>query len=145
MTWPRGWAIAEVLWSVPQRKEWNDFVRRVEDHFVRAENAGVNYARSMYNAIVTPSMLDGELRVELGSELENTDIYYTFDNTDPDNYTAKYSSALAIPRNATWLRVATYRNGKPAGKTITLTIEELTRRVPRSRRAVVGNIDLPEN
>ncbi len=128
MTWPRGWAIAEVLWSGPEKTDWENFVPRVEKHFLRSENADINYARSMYNAIITPSLIDDKLQIELSSELSDTDIYYTFDNTDPDHYTHKYTTPLSIPKDATWLRVITYRNGKPSGKVITLTVEELRKR-----------------
>lgn len=54
MTWPRGWALAEVLWTGPSKTDWDRFWPRVERHFVRADQAQINYARSMYNAIVTP-------------------------------------------------------------------------------------------
>lgn len=134
MVWPRGWALAEVLWSGPEHTDWNSFYPRVEKHFVRADEAGVNYARSMYNAIITPGKAeDGEMEIALSSELPDTDIYYTFDNTDPDHFSPKYESALRVPKNATWLRVVTYRGGKPSGKVITLSIKDLEGRISRGK------------
>lgn len=134
MVWPRGWVLAEVLWSGPEKTDWEQFWPRVERHFVRADCAGINYARSMYNAIVTPYLLDEVLKVELESEIAGTDIYYTFDNTDPDCYTPKYSGVLDIPKDATWLRVVTYRNGRPVGKMITLPVKELEKRAQSDKR-----------
>lgn len=128
MTWPRGWALAEVLWSGPDKTDWNGFWPRVEKHFERAEAANIRYARSMYNAIVTPYLESGELRIKLGCELEDSKIYYTFDNTDPDDCAPAYTEPLRIPKDATRLRVVTYRNGKPSGKVISLTIDELRKR-----------------
>lgn len=32
MTWPRGWALAEVLWSGPDKTDWDGFWPRVEKH-----------------------------------------------------------------------------------------------------------------
>lgn len=140
MAWPRGWALAEVLWSGPGKCDWEGFYPRVERHFARADYAGINYARSMYNAVITPEWkADGSLAVTLASELPGTDIYYTFDNTDPDEFTPKYESPLSIPKNATWLRVVTYRGGKPAGKVITLRISELEKRAGDKVRKV-GNL-----
>lgn len=140
MLWPRAWALAEVLWSGPEKTDWKDFYPRVERHFVRADQAGINYARSMYNAIVTPSWTDeGVLEVKLASELPDTDIYYTLDNTDPDAFTPKYATPIRIPKNATWLRIVTYRRGRPAGKVITLTIKELEKRAGDPKRKV-GNL-----
>lgn len=140
MAWPRGWAIAEVLWTGPDKADWKKFYPRVEKHFQRAENAGINYARSMYNAIITPVFVeDGSLEIQLETEPGDMDIYYTFDNTDPDRFTSKYESPLRVPRNATWLRVSTYRGNQQMGKVITLTIKELEKRAEDTRR-VVGNL-----
>lgn len=129
MTWPRGWALAEVLWSGPAKTDWDEFWPRVEKHFERADVAGINYARSMYNAIITPYKENNECLIKLDCELKDSDIYYTFDNTDPDSFSTKYFEPLRIPKNATWLRVVTYRNGKPSGKVITLRIDELLKRI----------------
>lgn len=122
--------------------DWNGFWPRVEKHFTRADRAGINYARSMYNAIVTPYLLDNVLKVELGSEIDGTDIYYTFDNTDPDRHTPKYVVPLSIPKDATWLRVVTCRDGKQVGKVITLTVKELAKRAASDKRTTHGNLDV---
>ena len=141
MAWPRGWALAEVLWSPEKSRNWNDFIRRVEDHFGRADNAGINYARSMYNAIITPYRNGaGEVEIELTTELDGLDIYYTFDNTNVDTFSAKYVSPLSIPRNATWLIVRTFREGKPVGQQIAIEAKELVKRAGNKKR-VVGNLD----
>lgn len=140
MTWPRGWALAEVLWSGPARANWSLFWPRVEKHFTRADQAGINYARSMYNAIITPYYTQQDtLQIQLSTEVDDLDIYYTFDNTNPDNFTSKYEFPLRVPRNATWLRVVTYRNKRPVGKVITLSIQELKKRAENTHR-VTGNL-----
>ncbi len=132
MAWPRGWALAEVLWSGPGRTDWADFYPRVEKHFVRADEAGVNYARSMYNTIITPRKSgEGAMEITLGAELPDTDIYYTFDNTDPDRFSPRYESPLRVPKDATWLRVVTYRDGKPCGKVITVSIQDLEGKISK--------------
>jgi hexosaminidase len=125
MTWPRGWALAEVFWSSKENRNWENFVKRVEDHFVRADFGKINYARSMYNAIITPFEEDGTLKIKLDTEIDDLTIYYTFDNTDPDCYGNKYDSPLSIPKNATRLRVITYKDEKPVGKVITLGIDDM--------------------
>jgi hexosaminidase len=132
--------LAEVLWSGPSKCDWNNFYPRVEKHFERADAAQINYARSMYNAIVTPAYTeDGSLEIKLDSEPGNLDIYYTFDNTDPDSFSPKYSAPLRIPKDATWLRVVTYRNNLPIGKVITVRTKELEKRAEDTRH-VVGNL-----
>ncbi len=129
MTWPRGWALAEVFWSSKENKNWENFVTRVEDHFERADFGKINYARSMYNAIVTPfNSEDGTLKIKLDTEIKDLKIFYTFDNTDPDGYSPQYESPLSVPKNATRLRIITYKDEKPAGKMISLRIDELQKK-----------------
>lgn len=141
MAWPRGWALAEVLWSPENVRSWKDFIRRVEEHFNRAEYAGTNYARSMYNAIITPYRNEaGEVEIELSTELDDLDIYYTFDNTNVDTFSVKYERPLSIPRNATRLIVGTFREGKPVGKQIAIEAKELVKRAGNKKR-VIGNLN----
>ena len=33
MTYPRGWALAEVFWTPDEKKNWDNFVQRVENQF----------------------------------------------------------------------------------------------------------------
>lgn len=140
MTWPRGWALSEVLWSGSGKKDWNNFVLRVENHFNRADQAEINYARSMYNAIITPYQTENKtVLIELGSELSDLDIYYTFDNTTPDHFSAQYTSPLSIPKDATWLRVVTFRGKQAVGKVISLETKELIKRSGNTIRKV-GNL-----
>ena len=126
MTWPRGWALAEVFWSSKENRNWTDFITRVETHFKRADYAKINYARSMYNVIVTPvSGENGELKIKLDTEIEDLDIYYTFDNTNPYYLSSKYENLLSVPKNATRIRIITYRGENPVGKLISLDISSL--------------------
>src|SRR5688500_1374979 len=87
MTWPRGLAIAESLWSPKQKKNWNNFFGRVEKHFQRFDVAEVKYAPSVYDPIFTVKKTgDKQLSIELSSEAEGLDIYYSFDNSFPDRF-----------------------------------------------------------
>ena len=126
MTWPRGWALAEVFWSPKDMRNWENFVEKVESHFVRADYGEIKYARSMYNAIITPFLDEKSLfKIKLETEINSLDIFYTFDNTDPDLFSLKYEGPLSVPKNATWLKVITYKDSQSVGKMITLRIDEL--------------------
>jgi hexosaminidase len=43
MAWPRGCALAEVIWSGPGRSDYAGFVSRLEPHLERLKAAGVNF------------------------------------------------------------------------------------------------------
>jgi hexosaminidase len=132
MLWPRSMAVAECLWSPKEKKSWDDFATRVEASFPRLDVEQVKYAPSMFDAIITPkkdlSAFDS-ITVDLATEVKGLDIYYSFDNSIPDNFYPKYTGTLTIPRDATWLKVITYRNGKPLGRQIDVSVADLQKRV----------------
>ena len=129
MTWPRGWAIAESLWSPKQKKNWNHFAGKVEQHFDRFDVADIKYAPSVYDPIINVSRdTDKNLKIQLSTEIEGLDIYYTFDNSFPDNHYPKYSGAIIPPKDAVMLRMITYRGNKPIGRMVTANIDDLQKR-----------------
>ena len=89
MTWPRGWALAEVFWTPDEKKNWENFVQRVENQFNRSDVAVVNYSKAMYDAIVNTRMKDGKMWVEMASEVPGLDIFYTIDGRMPDRLFAQ--------------------------------------------------------
>lgn len=131
MVWPRSLAVAECLWSPKEKKNWNDFVRRTEATFQRMDIQQIKYARSLYDAGFTakkdPSAIDS-LSIELSTEVQGLDIYYSFDNSNPDNFYPKYAHALTVPKDADMLKVITYRDGHPIGRQLDMPINELKRR-----------------
>ena len=131
MTYPRAWALSEVFWSPKEAKNWPDFVKRMETHFDRADVAQINYSKAIYDAIIKTSMNGSKLRLELASEAPGLDIYYTIDDTMPDQFSTRYNQPIDLPEGPITLRVVTYRNGKPIGHLITLSRDALQKRVGR--------------
>ncbi|MFA9206444.1 MAG: beta-N-acetylhexosaminidase [Burkholderiaceae bacterium] len=129
MTWPRGMAVAETGWSPKEKKNWNSFSKKVENQFEKLDAAGVRYARSMYDPIVTTELNSkGELIGFMEGEVEGLDMYYTINDQMPDNYSQKYIAPFLIPEDVLSLRVISYRNGKQIGKYLNIPIESLRKR-----------------
>ena len=129
MTWPRAFAISESVWSPKEKKNWNHFFNKVEKHFERFDIAEVKYAPSVYDPVFKITQTpDKQLKVELSTEVDGLDIYYTFDNSFPDRFYPKYSEPLMVPKDANSLRVITYRGKKPVGRLITMPVSEMRRR-----------------
>lgn len=129
MIWPRGLAVAESVWSPKNRKDWKNFVSRVENEFVRMDEAKIRYSRSMYDPIVKTAKEGSNLKLTLETEVEGLDIYYSYDGSFPDNYYPKYTKPLIVPKDALEVKVVTYREGKQMGKQINLPVTELAKRV----------------
>jgi hexosaminidase len=129
MTYPRAWALSEVFWSPKAVRNWDNFSKRMEAHFERADQAEINYSKAVYDPIIKTSMKDGKMMLEMETEIPGLDIYYTLDDAMPDKYTAKYSMPVEIPTGGpVTLRVITYRNGNPIGHLITVKPDDLPNR-----------------
>lgn len=128
MIYPRSWALSEVCWSPKEKKNWENFIHKVESHFERADVADINYSRAMYDAIVKTTIKDGKMMIEMESEVPGLDIYFTIDDTMPDSHSNKYSQPFELPEGHITVRVITYRNEKPIGHLIILKPEELKNR-----------------
>ncbi|TXG36849.1 beta-N-acetylhexosaminidase [Seonamhaeicola maritimus] len=130
MSYPRAFAISESLWSPNQKKNWDNFIGKIENHFKRLDHSQINYATSMYDPIIEVTKnKNGLLKVELSTEVKDLTIYYTLDNAIPNQYHPKYSETIVLSEDVDMLRLVTYRNNKPIGKLITISSEELAKRV----------------
>ena len=130
MTWPRAMALTEVFWSPKDKRNWNDFLTREQYHFKYMDVAQVKYARSQYDAIISGVKgADDSLEVQLSTQMPGLNIYYRFDETNPDNFSPEYDGhPLVIPKGASEIKVITYRDGKPIGHQINCPISEVKKR-----------------
>jgi len=132
MTWPRGFAIAECLWSPKSRKNWASFVTRVEAQFPRLDADSVKYAPSMYDPDITVSLnSDSTLEITLNKELDDLDLYYSVDNSFPDRFYPRYTGPFQLPKDAAMLRVISYRGDKPIGRLISVDTKALKKRIKK--------------
>lgn len=132
MTWPRSLAVAETNWSPNEKKDWNNFTKKVEKQFEVFEAANVKYAKSMFDAIVTTELnTKGEYILKMEGEVANLRFYYTIDDQMPDNYSDEYTKPFVIPEDVTLVRIQSYRDGKPIGKLLNIPIESLRNRAKK--------------
>ncbi len=134
MLWPRSFALAEALWSPKEKRDWDDFVQRTNNHLIRLRQADVNYSLSFKDVIINPLKDDnGKLLIQLDTEVDGLDIYYTFDNTYPDSHSLQYKreKKLNIPKDADTFSAVTYNNNKQIGRIITVSLKKLEERVSR--------------
>ena len=128
MLWPRAMALAECLWSPKEKKDWNSFIRRAEAQFPRLEAAATRYSRAIYDPVVSVKDYKGSPQVTIETEAPGLEIYYTIDETLPDNYDRKYTQPIIVPEDAMHLKLLAYKDGKPVGHLISLSMDELKKR-----------------
>jgi hexosaminidase len=129
MIWPRAFALSEVLWSPKDKKNWKTFIPKVETQFQRFDVAKIKYAPSMYDADIKVKKVDSTgVSVELIPEIDGLTLHYSFDNSYPDEFYPSYKEALLVPKDASLMRVISYRDGKPVGRMMSITVAELKKR-----------------
>src|SRR5690606_2434942 len=95
----------------------------------RLDYAETKYAPSVYDPVFTASKTgNNRLKIELSTEVEGLDIYYSFDGSYPDHFYPKYTGPLIAPVDASQFRVITYRGKEPVGRMLTMPVSVLKTR-----------------
>lgn len=114
MVLPRMLALAEVVWTPKENKDWLDFNQRLKYHFRGFEQKGYHYSPGNFTVNIKPISKEGKLFVSLSTEIINGEIYYTLDGTDPDTQSIRYTEPISINSSAV-LKAVTVSNGKVMG------------------------------
>lgn len=132
MVWPRGFAIAESVWSPKEKKDWKSFTAKVEDHFKRYDVAGKRYAPSMYEPdIKVKTAANKKMMVSLVPEIDGLNLHYSFDNSFPDKFYPVYKEPVEVPIDAAQLKIASYKDGKQVGRFMVISVEDLKKRATK--------------
>lgn len=111
---PRLAALSEVQWTMPERKNYKDFLKRLPKMLSIYDHYGYNYAKHIFDVACSYSVNveKGALEVSL-STLGNDPIYYTLDGTSPQTKKAMlYDDTPIVISSPSELKVSVLRNGK---------------------------------
>ncbi len=111
---PRLAALSEVQWTMPERKDYKDFLKRLPKMLSIYDHYGYNYAKHIFDVACSYSVNveKGSLEVSL-STLGNDPIYYTLDGTSPQTKKAMlYDDTPIVISSPSELKVSVLRNGK---------------------------------
>jgi len=119
MAIPRMAALAEVVWSPAEQRDYGDFRQRLLQHFQLLDKMGVNYSKAIYEikAVVKPSIAGNGIVFELSSPFDSTGIKYTIDGSEPASTSPQYRSAIDIPSTLV-VKAAYFDMGKQRGNTL---------------------------
>lgn len=124
MIFPRLAAMAEVLWSPKEARNWDDFTTRLPSLLERYDYLGINYSKSAYlvAASSTADLEHKQVKVALKNEFPNADIRYVLGDKNLEEQSTKYTDSIAI-KETTILKASLFKEDKPVGKVFTDTIQ----------------------
>ncbi|MDH3427979.1 MAG: family 20 glycosylhydrolase, partial [Gemmatimonadota bacterium] len=97
MAYPRGLALAEVLWSPRDARDWDSFARRLPRELRHLDRLGVNYRLPDVTGLERDRLtLQPDANVDLGVPLLDARIRYTLDGAEPDTSSPLYSGPFAL-------------------------------------------------
>jgi len=59
----------------------------------------------------------------MSGEVTGLEMHYSFDNSFPDQFYPIYNTPLDVPRDASNLKVISYRGNFPVGRMITISLQ----------------------
>lgn len=147
---PRLTALAEVLWTYPVKRNYQDFSNRLQSFYDILDDMNVNY-----NFEIPPvsfsEYFDSNLNqffITADIKQNGLELFYTTDNTEPTINSSKYENQIELDKSAN-IKFAFYRSGKKVGETIerSYSISKANNKIvtltyPPSNRFEGGNQDI---
>lgn len=112
MALPRMAALSEVQWTMPEKKNYNEFLQRLVRLIPVYDNEKYNYAKHIFNvnAEYLPDTRNNVLNVVL-STIDDAPVYYTLDGTEPTVASLLYNDTLKINQTCVLKAVVIRSNG----------------------------------
>lgn len=111
---PRAIALAEVGWTNPQNKDWENFYQRMQTQFKRLDALHVNYSKGSYGVTIS-SFVDeksGLCKFKLSTEAPVGIIRYTTDGSIPTASSGIYKTPIALLTTSTLKAALFLANGE---------------------------------
>ena len=107
MELPRMAALADIQWTNPEHKDYQDFLQRLVRMVKIYDVYQYNYAKHVFDvtARFEPNAETGTVDVTL-STVDNCPVYYTLDGTDPTTASQLYTEPVKINTNCTFKAMA---------------------------------------
>lgn len=113
MLFPRVLALAESEWSLPARKNFDNFKLRLTSFRDRLDFEHIAYARSAWNVYIRPirDTASNKITIACSTELGQGQIFYTIDGSMPGPGAIAYTRPFQITGN-TQVKAASFEGGK---------------------------------
>lgn len=119
MIYPRLLALAEVAWTQPENKSWENFRKRVNNAIPVLQAQGYNTYTLSKEPFITlhEDTANNAILVDLTSELYPVEIRYTTDDSQPDSDATLYEQPISVTDSAL-LRAQLFQQGKAIGDVV---------------------------
>ncbi|MCH2109161.1 MAG: family 20 glycosylhydrolase [Polyangiaceae bacterium] len=108
MAYPRALALAEVVWSAKQDRDWNDFTRRLPAEFKILRKKGVAFGSHFYEVQQEAALGDNQTLVVELSAPGDVEIHWTKDGSEPTSASPVYTAPLQLSEETT-IRASAYQ------------------------------------
>ncbi|MFM6976420.1 MAG: family 20 glycosylhydrolase [Sphingobacteriaceae bacterium] len=140
MIFPRVYALSEIAWTNPDRKNWADFSAvRVPEHLAKLDKTATLYRVPTAIGIKDTTLLGSTFNIELKPPVKGAKIYYSLDGYNPDETTRLYEKPLNINVPEGIQRVLKTRVITPSGKQSAYTTTYLDHSAPLAPVTVEAN------
>ncbi|WP_430413231.1 beta-N-acetylhexosaminidase [Kordia sp.] len=119
MVFPRIIAMAEVNWSNPRQRDYQDFTYRLSHFHKRLDALDINYANHLYEIEGEVTTRNNQLVFDLQTIVRDKTIRYTTDESSPTLTSTEYTSYLPI-EGSTVLKAAVFDEKEKLGRDFTL-------------------------
>jgi len=96
MVYPRAVALAEVVWSQPENKDWNRFQEKLKHQYHLLDARDVNYHVAPPSGLKQGLTLSDEMQLELSTPYEGAKVFFTTDGSEPDETSTEYTKPFTI-------------------------------------------------
>jgi hexosaminidase len=112
MILPRATAIAEVLWTPVEKKDYNDFLQRLKNQLNLLTFNGINYYLPTVDGLIKNRVFNDTARVELRNPFGFGDIRYTLDGSEPGQASSRYKKPFFLKKSTTVKAAVFLANGR---------------------------------
>ncbi|MFT6811259.1 MAG: hexosaminidase [Saprospiraceae bacterium] len=119
MNYPRVLAVAESAWTPESNKDWKDFTHRLHSYFEILDARETRYAESAFSPWIEHKGDGEQIEISFRTEVDDLDIYYTLDGSDPDIGEIGYNGPFVISKSAT-VSAQSFRDSMAVGYTARL-------------------------
>jgi len=115
MSYPRLWALAEVVWSPEGSRDFEDFVKRLSPHLKRMRAQGINAANHLYELKPNIKAEGGEVQIELRTLAPDGAIRFTTDGASPSPEAQRYEGTIVVEQSGI-IKAQAFLEEGPAGR-----------------------------